>query len=141
MDLSDRTCIVTVANTGLGFEVARRFTSLGADTTVLRRSEERGREAVSRIREESPEPSVHLAVCVLASLASTRGFLGQFRRGPRKPDVMYKHAVGKKSRRTVSEDGFELMLQVNYWAPFMLMTGMPGLLWSMTESMLADARG
>jgi NAD(P)-dependent dehydrogenase (short-subunit alcohol dehydrogenase family) len=128
MDLSSRTCIVTGANTGLGFEVARRFAASGADTTLLCRTEERGMEAVSRIREEWPTASVRLAVCDLASLESTMGFLDEFRGSHRKLDILYNNAAVMKSRRTVTEDGFEMMFQVNYLAPFTLMTGMLDLL-------------
>lgn len=128
MDLSSRTCIVTGANAGLGFEVARRFAALGADTTLLCRSEGRGMEAVSRIRAESPEASVRLAVCDLASLASTRGFVEEFRGRHGSLDILYNNAAVMKSRRTVTEDGFELMFQVNYLAPFTLMTDMLDLL-------------
>jgi retinol dehydrogenase-12 len=128
MDLSNRTCIVTGANAGLGFEVARRFAALSADTTLLCRSEERGTKAVSRIREESPAARVRLAVCDLASLASTRGFLEGFKADHGQLDILYNNAAVMKSRRTVTEDGFELMFQVNYLAPFTLMTGMLDLL-------------
>lgn len=124
MDLADRTCIVTGANTGLGFEVAGRLAALGAETTLLCRNEARGLEAVSRIREKSPAAHVQLAVCDLASLASTRGFLEDFTRSHRTLDVLYNNAAVMRSERTVTEDGFELMLQVNYLAPFMLMTGL-----------------
>lgn len=128
MDLSSRNCIVTGANTGLGFEVARRSATLGADTTLLCRSEERGMEAISRIREKSPEASVRLAVCDLASLTSMRGFLEEFRGSHGKLDILYNNAAVMKSTRTVTEDGFELMFQVNYLAPCMLMTGLLDLL-------------
>lgn len=36
------------------------------------RNEERGREAVERVRQDSGNPDVHLQVCDLASLASIR---------------------------------------------------------------------
>ncbi len=50
MDFTDKTCIVTGANTGLGFEVAKRLGGLGADTTLLCMSERKGEEAVLRIQ-------------------------------------------------------------------------------------------
>ena len=50
MNLADKACIVTGANTGLGFEVAKRLGARGAETTLLRRSERRGEEAIRRIK-------------------------------------------------------------------------------------------
>jgi retinol dehydrogenase-13 len=119
---------VTGANTGLGFEVARRFAGLGADTTLLCRNETRGMEAVSRIREESPAASVHLAICDLGSLASTRAFVEEFTSSHKSLDVLVNNAAVMKSERTVTRDGFELMFQVNYLAPFALMTSILDLL-------------
>jgi NAD(P)-dependent dehydrogenase (short-subunit alcohol dehydrogenase family) len=128
MDLSRRACIVTGANTGLGFEVARRFAALGADTTLLCRREERGEEAVLRIRRESPSASVQLAVCDLASLESVKGFVRGFRASHTNLAILYNNAAVMKSKRTVTDDGLELMFQVNYLAPFVLMTDLLDLL-------------
>ena len=75
MDLSDKTCIVTGANSGLGFQVAKGLAGRGADTTLLCRSRKRGEAAILKIKRELPNPSVDLAVCDLSSLDSISDFI------------------------------------------------------------------
>ena len=124
MDFTDKTCIVTGANTGLGFEVAKRFAAQGAHTTLLCRSRKRGENAVLRIQEAHPKAIVELAVCDLSSLTSVRKFIDVFRGRHARLDVLYNNAAVMKSERAETEDGFETMFQVNYLAPFLMMTSL-----------------
>jgi NAD(P)-dependent dehydrogenase (short-subunit alcohol dehydrogenase family) len=128
MDFVDKACIVTGANTGLGFEVAQRLAARGADTTLLCRSRRKGEEAVAHIRGTYPSASVDLAACDLSSLSSIRDFMEGYRERRRKLDLLYNNAAVMKSERTETEDGFETMFQVNYLAPFILMTSLLDLL-------------
>jgi NAD(P)-dependent dehydrogenase (short-subunit alcohol dehydrogenase family) len=128
MDFVDKACIVTGANTGLGFEVAERLAARGADTTLLCRSRRKGEEAVARIGATSPNASVELAVCDLSSLSSIRDFVERYRDRHQKLDLLYNNAAVMKSERTETGDGFEMMFQVNYLAPFILMNSLLDLL-------------
>ncbi|MEJ2215742.1 MAG: SDR family NAD(P)-dependent oxidoreductase [Gemmatimonadota bacterium] len=128
MSLSNRTCIVTGANTGLGFHVAKGLAARGADTTLLCRSREKGERAVQAIRAALPDASVALAVCDLSSLRSVRDFIAHFKATHASLDLLYNNAAVMKSKRTTTEDGFEMMFQVNYLAAFVLMTSLLGLL-------------
>jgi NAD(P)-dependent dehydrogenase (short-subunit alcohol dehydrogenase family) len=124
MDLSDSTCIVTGASSGLGFEVAKGLAHRGADTTLLCRNRTRGEAAVLEIQKEVPDAVVELAICDLASLTSIRGFLDEFTQSHSKLDILYNNAAVMRPNRTITEDGFEMMFQVNYLAPFVLMTSL-----------------
>jgi hypothetical protein len=53
VDLSGRRCLVTGANSGIGFEAARALAELGTRVVLLCRSRERGEHAVERIRSET----------------------------------------------------------------------------------------
>jgi NAD(P)-dependent dehydrogenase (short-subunit alcohol dehydrogenase family) len=128
MDFVDKACIVTGANTGLGFEVAERLAARGADTTLLCRSRRKGEEAVARIGATAPNASVELAVCDLSTLSSIRDFVERYRDRHQKLDLLYNNAAVMKSERTETGDGFEMMFQVNYLAPFILMNSLLDLL-------------
>ena len=138
MDFIDKTCIVTGANTGLGFEVAMRLATRGAETILLCRSKERGEEAVHRIQGLSPGASVELAVCDLSSLTSVREFIDGFGERHPKLDLLYNNAAVMRSERTETEDGFEMMFQVNYLASFVLMTSLLELLKKGTSPFLIN---
>ena len=54
MDFSGKTCFITGANSGLGFEIARRFAASGAETIIGCRSKEKGEETKHEIEKEIP---------------------------------------------------------------------------------------
>jgi NAD(P)-dependent dehydrogenase (short-subunit alcohol dehydrogenase family) len=128
MEFTDKACIVTGASTGLGFEVAKRLSTRGAETTLLCRSLRRGEEAIRRIRAAHPDALVELAVHDLSSLTSIREFIAGYRERHGRLDLLYNNAAVMRAGRTETEDGFEAMFQVNYLAPFVLMTSLLDLL-------------
>lgn len=52
--MTGRVVIVTGANTGLGFEVARNLCEGGNDVILACRNEERGNRAVEKIKRQNP---------------------------------------------------------------------------------------
>ena len=124
MTLAGKHCLVTGANSGLGFAVSKELARLGATTILVCRSKGKGEEAVRQIREEAPAASVESMTCDLSSGKSLRAFLAEFRKRHSKLDVLFNNAGVMKQKRTVTEDGFETMFQVNYLAPFILMNSL-----------------
>lgn len=75
VDLSDRTAIVTGANTGIGYETARALATAGARVIFACRDRERGLEAVERCLSADPKAKAELGLVDLGSLASVRAFV------------------------------------------------------------------
>ena len=121
MTFSGKNCLITGANSGLGFAVSKRFANMGANTIMLCRSKEQGENAVLEIRRETPNASVDLMICDLASMKSLQSFIEDFKAKYSQLDALFNNAAVMKRKRTVTEDGFEMMFQVNYLAPFILM--------------------
>jgi NAD(P)-dependent dehydrogenase (short-subunit alcohol dehydrogenase family) len=128
MLFSGKNCLITGANSGLGFAVSRIFARRGAHTILLCRNNEQGEEAVRTIERETPNASVDLMICDLASMKSTHSFIRNFKAQYSKLDILINNAAVMKRKRTVTEDGFEMMFQVNYLAPFILMNAFLELL-------------
>lgn len=128
MDLSGKTCLITGASSGLGLAVAKRFAAERADTVMLCRTKEEGRPAIDEVKREIPNAPVRLVVCDLASMSSIRAFIEEFRENNAKLDLLFNNAAVMKRKRTLTEDGFEMMFQVNYLAPFILMNSFVELL-------------
>jgi NAD(P)-dependent dehydrogenase (short-subunit alcohol dehydrogenase family) len=126
--LSGKTCVVTGANTGLGLVVSKRFADIGTNTILLCRNKEKGENAVQQIRKETPSASVELMICDLSSMKSIRSFIEDFKGKYQKLDILYNNAAVMKQKRSITEDGFEMMFQVNYLAPFTLMNSLLKLL-------------
>jgi len=121
MNLSGKTCLITGANTGLGFAFAKRLATQGVETILLCRNNQKGEDAISEIKTEIPDASVELMICDLSSMKSIQDFIVDFKRKYSKLDILYNNAAVMKQKRTITEDGFEMMFQVNYLASFILM--------------------
>jgi len=128
MSLVGRNCLITGANTGLGLAVAKRFATLGADIILLCRNKEKGENAVLEIKKEIPNALVELMICDLSSFKSIQSFIEEFKVKYSKLDILYNNAAVMKQKRTITEDGFEMMFQVNYLASFILMNSFLELL-------------
>src|SRR2546423_4179082 len=127
-DQKGRTAVVTGANAGLGFQIARELARHGAHTVLGCRDAGRGGRARDRILAELPGADVELASLDLADLASVRRFADAF--GDRPLHVLVNNAgVTQGRRREVTADGFERMFGTNHLGHFAL-TGLllPALL-------------
>src|SRR5579859_2562379 len=73
-DQTGRTFIVTGGNSGLGFETARQLAAHGGRVILTARSEEKGSEAVARLKAAQPAAAVEYRLLDLADLDSVRHF-------------------------------------------------------------------
>jgi NAD(P)-dependent dehydrogenase (short-subunit alcohol dehydrogenase family) len=128
MTFSESNVLITGATSGLGLAVSRRFAGLGANTILLCRTREAGETAVAEIKQEAPQASVRAMMCDLSSMASTEKFIAEFTAKFATLDLLFNNAAVMKPERTITQDGFEMMFQVNYLAPFMLTTSFLELL-------------
>ena len=116
--MEGKVCVVTGANSGLGFETARALAHRGATLYMLCRNEERGRAALNTIREESKNPNVHLALVDLSELASIHAFLDRF--DEQRVDVLIHNAGLLPLERQKNSAGLELTVATHVVGPFLL---------------------
>lgn len=69
-DLSGRLAVVTGANSGLGFGLARRLAAAGADVVMAIRNRAKGEAAINKIRADVPDAKLTIRQLDLASLKS-----------------------------------------------------------------------
>ena len=119
--LKDKTCLITGASSGLGFAVSKQLALLGCHTILLCRNSEKGESTIQEIKRETSNVSVELMICDLSSMKSIQRFIEEFKSKYSKLDILYNNAAVMKRNRTITEDGFEMMSQVNYLASFKLM--------------------
>jgi NAD(P)-dependent dehydrogenase (short-subunit alcohol dehydrogenase family) len=129
-DQSGRTVVVTGASSGLGLEAALALARKGGRVIGTSRSEERGRAALSQIRDALPGATVEFEQLDVADLASVRAFAGRVLAEAGPIDVLLNNAgVMAVPERRTTVDGFELHFGTNHLGPFAL-TGLllPALL-------------
>ena len=121
-DCSDRTVLITGANSGLGFEATKAFARKGATVVMACRSTERGERAAAEISERvgSTGATLNVRECDLGSLDSIASFADGIRTDYDALDVLCNNAGVMAIPRSVTEDGFETQLGVNHLGHFAL---------------------
>ena len=118
VELSGRRCLVTGANSGIGYETALALADLGAEVVLLCRNAERGEEAAERIREQTGNLRVRLEVLDVSDLAAVRE-VGE-RLASETVDVLVHNAGVLPDERTETADGLESTFATHVAGPFLL---------------------
>jgi dehydrogenase/reductase SDR family protein 12 len=118
VDLTEKVCLVTGANSGIGRATAFALARLGATVRLLCRSRERGEEAVETLRAEGGSRQVHFDVVDMSSLDSIRTFAERLS-APR-VDILVNNAGVLPESFQRTPDGLELTLATNLVGPFLL---------------------
>ncbi|MCP5500227.1 MAG: SDR family NAD(P)-dependent oxidoreductase [Leptospiraceae bacterium] len=122
MELKGKIAIVTGANTGLGFETALGLYQKGAKVYLACRSEEKGLDAIKRIKDSSGAGVGELVYTHLnlASLNAVKEFADKFIKAESRLDLLINNAGVMIPPPSKSEDGFELQFGVNFLGHFAL---------------------
>jgi dehydrogenase/reductase SDR family protein 12 len=118
VDLAGRRCLVTGANSGIGFETALALADLGADVVLLCRNAERGEAAATRVREQTGSSRVSLEVVDMSDLGSVRAAAARLATGP--VDVLVHNAGVLPDERIETGDGLELTFATHVVGPHLL---------------------
>ena len=132
--LAGKTAIVTGANSGLGFEIAKTLANRGARVVLACRDESKAKTAADEIRKGNPSADVMVRSLDLASLASIDTYVAQFLTAETKLDLLINNAglMAIDESRTV--DGFEMQLGVNHLGHFALTAMLMPVLLSTPQS-------
>lgn len=113
-DLPCKHVIITGGNSGIGFEAARGFLSLGATVTLACRNKSRADAALARLFAEFPRGDVTALPLDLAELASIDAFCTLLGEQQKKIDI-FLHCAGVYYPNTpTTKDGFPTTCGVNF---------------------------
>ncbi|WP_430501667.1 SDR family NAD(P)-dependent oxidoreductase [Micromonospora trifolii] len=110
-----RVAVVTGANTGLGFETARRLAERGASVVLAVRDTEKGKLAAARINGD-----VSVRELDLTSLESVRAAAAGLRATHPRIDLLINNAGVMYTPRQTTRDGFEMQFGTNHLGHFAL---------------------
>ncbi|CAH1155267.1 unnamed protein product [Phaedon cochleariae] len=124
VQLDGKTAIVTGANSGIGFEIARELAQRKAHVIVACRTLEKAREACLQIHAKlKSDQAVLIPMEVnLASLKSIKNFAEEVNKNHEEINILVNNAGVSfpNSQRMLTEDKFEIHFGVNYLAHFYL---------------------
>ncbi|MCU1588925.1 MAG: hypothetical protein JWP11_181 [Frankiales bacterium] len=119
-DQSDRTALVTGANSGLGLHTSLALARRGARVLMACRNQAKAAEALSRVRSEAPGAAVELVTLDLASLASVRSAASDVASRTGALHLLVDNAGVMAIPRAQTADGFEMQLGTNHLGHFAL---------------------
>jgi NAD(P)-dependent dehydrogenase (short-subunit alcohol dehydrogenase family) len=120
-DLSGKLAIITGANSGLGFGLARRLSAAGADVVMAIRTKAKGEKAIEEIRATVPDAKLTIKSLDLSSLAAVAALGEQLNAEGRPIDILINNAgVMTPPERDTTADGFELQFGSNHLGHFAL---------------------
>ena len=113
-----RTYVITGANSGLGFETAKRIAAKGHRVILACRTAEKGVAAAEAIKSQTGNGNVEARQLDLASLSSVRAFAEGL-----KSNAIYAldNNAGISGMKTgMTEDGYDIVFQSNHLGHFLL---------------------
>lgn len=120
VDIGGKVAIVTGANSGIGFEVAKELASRGAKVYLACRDKDRCAAAREDIYLATDNKNIFCRYCDLSSLESVKRFVRRIRKDEDKVDLLVNNAGVMWGAREVTTDGFETQLGVNHLGHFFL---------------------
>ncbi|KAF6389890.1 dehydrogenase/reductase X-linked [Rhinolophus ferrumequinum] len=117
----ERVAIVTGGTDGIGYATAKRLARLGMTVIIAGNNKVRAQEAVKKIKEETLNDKVEFLYCNLASMGSIQQFAQAFKKKKLPLHVLVNNAgVMMVPQRTMTVDGFEEHIGLNYLGHFLL---------------------
>lgn len=134
VEMNDKICLVTGANSGIGKEATLGLAKMNAHLIMLCRSEKRGEKAKKNIIEQVPDAKLELFLCDLASFEQVREFGEKIMNKFEKLDVLINNAGVYLTDYEETDDGLPKMMEVNHFSPFLLTNLLLPLLKQITPS-------
>lgn len=122
VDLNGKRCLVTGANSGLGYATALALAELGAEVHLLCRNETTGRDAETSIRAVTNNPNVELRLVDLSDLDDVDRLVETY--GDDSIDVLIHNAGLLPDERMESAQGYEITFATHVAGPHRLTAGL-----------------
>lgn len=93
MNLADKTCLITGANSGLGLAATKQFARLGAKVVLVCKDSQKSRDAFAEVKREVPGAKLELMFCDLSSIKSIQNFLQKFKETHSSLNMLFNNAA------------------------------------------------
>ena len=118
--MKNKICIVTGANSGIGFQTSLKLAKNGAQVIMVCRNKEKGENARKIIIEKSNNKNIDLLVADLSSPKQIYRLFDEINSKYQKIDVLINNAGAINSQRSENEKNIELTFATNHLGSFLL---------------------
>lgn len=119
-DLAGTRIVITGGNSGIGLSAAKQLARAGADVVIACRNPKKAEAALDEIRHEVPGAIVQARALDLASLASVKAFVDDYRASGEPLDILINNAGVMAPPLSYTADGFEMQMGTNHLGHFAL---------------------
>jgi NAD(P)-dependent dehydrogenase (short-subunit alcohol dehydrogenase family) len=119
-DMKGMLCIVTGANSGIGYHTAKGLAEMNATVILVCRDLEKGQKALDEIKKTTNSHSLYLMHCDVSSMKSVDRFTREFTDRFTCLHVLINNAGAAFSKRQNTEEGHEKTIATNYLGAFKL---------------------
>lgn len=118
--LDGKVAVVTGGSSGIGQYTALELARMGATVVITARNAQRLAETAAWLKSKVPGAVIEAEQVDFAALGSVRAMAARVMEHHPKIAILINNAGLVMARRTVTEDGFEAIFQINHLAPFLL---------------------
>ncbi|KAJ8710194.1 hypothetical protein PYW07_009560 [Mythimna separata] len=118
--LDGKIALVTGGNQGIGLETARDLAARGARVLIACRDAKKAAEAIADIAATTGSKLVQYRPLDLAKFSSVRQFAEDFNSSYDRLDILVNNAGCAGFNQELTEDGVDIVMQVNYFGAFLL---------------------
>ncbi len=118
--MQGRTCLITGATNGIGYETALGLAQMGASLILCGRDAQRLETAISRIKGATGNAAIIGYLSDFSDLRAVKDMARRIGAAHASIDVLINNAGGMRQYRSETKQGFETTWGVNHLAPFLL---------------------
>lgn len=118
--MSPPICLITGANSGIGFQTAKTLVQKKIHVILHARTEQKAEDAQKRILNEIPDASIDIAVAELNSMTQIRKMAKDIKANHHSLDILINNAGFYTDKYASSEEGIESQFAVNHLSHFLL---------------------
>lgn len=119
-DQSGKIVIVTGSNSGIGKETVKELASRGAKVIMAVRNLEKGRQAMTDIKQSARNADIEVRQLDLSDLASVKKFSASFNNDYNQLDILINNAGIMMCPQVSTADGFDIQVGTNHFGHFAL---------------------
>lgn len=134
MNIANKLCVVTGANSGIGKEIVREFARQKAYVIMICRNEKKAKRAKQEVVNDTGHTGVEIMLADLAVQYDVRDVADQISGKFEEIDILVNNAGIIPGKRKETIDGIERTLAINHLAPFLLTNLLLDKLKNSTES-------
>ncbi|HET8865145.1 MAG TPA: SDR family oxidoreductase [Gracilimonas sp.] len=117
--MNNKLCIITGANSGIGFQTAKALADKGAYIVMVCRNEDKAEAAKKQIFEETSNPGINIVLCDFAIQSEIRKATEVIKKNYDKIDVLINNHGFLASEKVETVDGLEMTFAVNHIGYFL----------------------